>query len=421
MATTKTTAVTKVDSAVFRRRLPEELQIMPYTLRVLEFVGLWGSWNQFPFFVLFMTTGTMVILFPKAFLGIGHSEFAIMAKGIAEFIFEANIYLSALIFSTKRASFVKVVNGLAEFFHEVSNADNDCYDLIRTTNVKIRYFWLFMVLYCATGPIIFCIPSATVTYLRYWDAIGKNLSEPLVYEIPMEQEFYGLDIRKNFIHNQIFLGFSFLAYCASKFFLLVMITTPFIMIKYNSLTYQLVCERIRKLPHLPGGPKPAGSSTSNRTEVNVPDLAEVVRLHRQAYEITQQIEDIVHLPVALEYFTCVMFYCMAMFYISTYIDFSLFNIMVLFLASLMETFGYSYLGSELSEEAAAVGTAIYDLPWYDHSVELQRYYRLIIQRTQRTTGIFGLRFFLVQLTTFANVMQMSYSYFLVLKDVLQQL
>lgn len=86
-----------------------------------------------------------------------------------------------------------------------------------------------------------------------------------------------------------------------------------------------------------------------------------------------------------------------------YIDFSLFNIMVLFLASLMETFGYSYLGSELSEEAAAVGTAIYDLPWYDHSVELQRYYRLIIQRTQRTTGIFGLRFFLVQLTTFANV------------------
>lgn len=141
-----------------------------------------------------------------------------------------------------------------------------------------------MVLYCATGPIIFCIPSATVTYLRYWDAIGKNLSEPLVYEIPMEQEFYGLDIRKNFIHNQIFLGFSFLAYCASKFFLLVMITTPFIMIKYNSLTYQLVCERIRKLPHLPGGPKPAGSSTSNRTEVNVPDLAEVVRLHRQAYE-----------------------------------------------------------------------------------------------------------------------------------------
>ena len=77
--------------------------------------------------------------------------------------------------------------------------------------------------------------------------------------------------------------------------------------------------------------------------------------------------------------------------------------MIVFCVSLMQTFGYSYLGTELAEEAAAVGEAIYDLPWYEHSVELQRYYRLIIQRTQRPTGITGAKLFVVHLVTFASV------------------
>lgn len=102
----------------------------------------------------------------------------------------------------------------------------------------------------------------------------------------------------------------------------------------------------------------------------------------------------------------------------------------------METFGYSYLGSDLTNSADAVGEAVYGLPWYEHSVELQRYYKLIIRRTQKSTCISGIKFFVVELTTFSNVrfvnwlkqslyvlfklqvMNMSYSYYLVLKDVL---
>uniref|UniRef100_A0A8D8F636 Odorant receptor coreceptor n=1 Tax=Culex pipiens TaxID=7175 RepID=A0A8D8F636_CULPI len=103
------------------------------------------------------------------------------------------------------------------------------------------------------------------------------------------------------------------------------------------------------------------------------------------------------------------------------VDLNLVSVLIIFWLSLVQTLGFSYLGSELAEEAAAVGRAIYDLAWYEHPVELQRYYRLIIQRTQRPTGITGAKLFIVRRTTFASMMQMSYSYYLVLKDVLNKL
>ncbi|KAL9692061.1 hypothetical protein quinque_015817 [Culex quinquefasciatus] len=178
---------------------------------------------------------------------------------------------------------------------------------------------------------------------------------------------------------------------------------------YNSLCYRLVAEKIRKLPQ----PTDDGS-----TKVNIGDLKKLVEVHRKAYNVTILIEDICQVPLALEFLTCVIFWCLSMIYISKKIDFNLINVMIIFCLSLIETFGCSFLGSELAEEAEAVGKAIYDLPWYEHSVELQRFYRLIIQRTQRPTGITGVKLFVVQRTTFASVIQMSYSYYLVLQDVL---
>lgn len=115
--------------------------------------------------------------------------------------------------------------------------------------------------------------------------------------------------------------------------------------------------------------------------------------------------------------------------------------MVLFWLSLIETYGYSYLGTELSEDAKAVGHAVYDLPWYEDSAQLQRYYRLMIQRSQQNIGVTAAKFFIVGIEKFGKVfmehpnivdtyidfstlfqvVNLSYSYYLVLKDVLDRL
>ncbi|KAL9708380.1 hypothetical protein quinque_011898 [Culex quinquefasciatus] len=286
--------------ATQRIKLPEELRVMPFNLRFLELVGLWGPRGQLYRFYLPVTFATMVILFPKAVLGIGSSDVTAICKGNAEFVFELAIFVNVTIIAVKRKSLESVIQGLGEIFYEFS--------------------------------------------------------------LPMEQEFYGLHIRKNFTHYHIFVAFSIAAYCICAFLELIKIATTCFIIKYSSLTYRLIATMIKKLPN---------NDKDMQTTVDVEKLKEIVELHRKAYNITNQIEEICQIPLA--------------------------------------------------EEAAAVGQAIFDLSWYEHPVGLQRCYRLIIQRTQRPTGIAGVKLFFVHRTTFASVMQMSYSYYLVLNDVLNKL
>ncbi|KAL9708399.1 hypothetical protein quinque_011917 [Culex quinquefasciatus] len=118
----------------------------------------------------------------------------------------------------------------------------------------------------------------------------------------MEQEFYGLQIRSNFVHYHAFVALSVSAYCVCSYFLIIKACTMFLMIRYSALTYRLVAMRIRKLTRF-------SDAEDQSSAVEVSDLAEVVELHRLAY--------------------------------------NLFNVMVLFWLSLIETFGYSYLGSQL--------------------------------------------------------------------------
>lgn len=137
----------------------------------------------------------------------------------------------------------------------------------------------------------------------------------------------------------------------------------------------------------------------------------------------------VNVPLAMQFLTCILFWCLVMFYASTVsltialdsgsfmgriytlqnVNLNLINVMIPFGLSLIETYGYAYLGSELTAEADAVGQAIYELPWYEASAEFQRYYRLMIQRTQRATGITAVKFFLVGIDKFGRVSRVECS------------
>ncbi|XP_038109911.1 uncharacterized protein LOC6035758 isoform X1 [Culex quinquefasciatus] len=387
-----------------RHRLPSELEVMPFILRAMEFTGLWGSPVQIFRFLAAFGWGTMIILFPKAVLGIGSNRFDEIAKGIGELFFEGNLYGATAIFALKRTAFEQLIDGLREIFHRAMNGphSNDCYDLLLRQNLSINKFLKGFVIYCCFGPSIFCVPSLAASHFRYWTHSG-NQSEPLIFELPMEQEFYGLLVRTNFLHYHIFVLCSLFAYSVCGYFLLVKVSALLLMIQYSSSTYRLVELRIRKM--------------AESKEVTQSELVDIVELHRLAYRCSTLVEQICHLPLALAFLTCILYFCLTLFYLSHNIGFNLVNVMVLFGLTVLETFGYSYLGSKLTEQADEVGAAIYDLPWFEHSVELQRYYRLMLQRVQRPTEITGAKFFVVQLATFGSAVQMSYSYYLVLKDL----
>ncbi|XP_038109910.1 uncharacterized protein LOC6035766 [Culex quinquefasciatus] len=404
-----------MSSPAFVRHLPEELQVMPFSLRIMSLIGVWGSRDRFYRFCIIFSYGIIIVLFPKAVLGIGSSDYGAIAKGIGEFLFEFVIFAFMVIFVTKRRHFEAMIYELTDMFKKVTFREQtrNCTEIIIKQNIQLKKFYNISVMYCGYAAIAYCLPSFCISHWRYWTSKYYNCSNPLIFDLPMEQEFYGLQIRTNFLHYHIFLLLSLLSYCTSSSFTFVKTTTPLFMMKYNTLAYRLVAAKIRELPnHL---------AESKQSEISKSDLIEVVQLHRQAYKVTNLIENICQIPMALQFLTCILFWCLTMFYASTNVNFNLFNVALAFFLSLLETAGYAYLGSELIEAADSVGAAIYDLPWYEDSVEMQRFYRLMIQRTQQRTCVTGVRFFVVELTSFSKVMNMSYSYYLILKDVLNKL
>lgn len=160
--------------------------------------------------------------------------------------------------------------------------------MIFKLNQKMKKVFRFLVIYCIYAPFAFALPSFLISHWRFWSG-----SEPLILELPMEQKyddfitefcnthekpfhrFYGLQIRTNFTHYHIFVGISVAAYCVCAYLELIKVTSTCFMIKYSSLTYRLVAEKIRKLPKK-DGPK---------TKVTVQDLKKVVELHRKAYKL----------------------------------------------------------------------------------------------------------------------------------------
>ncbi|KXJ76837.1 hypothetical protein RP20_CCG008906 [Aedes albopictus] len=371
------------------RSLPSELQIMPFQLRCMELIGLAGPKGRFYRFVLAFGWGTFVILLPKSVLGIGSPRLDAIIKGFAELLFEGNLFIAVASLIPKLPLLKRLLHVLSEIFTQVTHdarSKDQCYELICEQNSKIDKFCKFYFVYCCFGPFVFCIPAMVTSYVRYFGGAGNGTDnadsneteQQLLFELPMEQD---------------------------------------------SLAYRLVAIRIRKLAELPasGQEQNFEEVTDGGDVLKMSMVKEVVDLHKKALEVTDLVEEIINIPIAMQFIACILFWCMTMFYVSTNINFNLFNVMVLFWLSLIETYGYSYLGTELTEEAKTVGQVIYELPWYEDSAQLQRYYRLMIQRTQQNTGVTAAKFFIVGIEKFGKVVNLSYSYYLVLKDVLDSL
>lgn len=170
--------------------LPPELQVMPITLRILERIGFWGSWKLFYRFVILLCYNTAVILVPKVNFGIGTDQFHLIAKGISEFLFVLIGVTVTPIFAFQRSTFEQVVYGLSDIFYKVT-AGNRCDEsnaMIATLNKNLDLFTKFIIFYCKYATVAFCMKSVAISHFRYWTAIVHNTTDPVIFELPTEQE-----------------------------------------------------------------------------------------------------------------------------------------------------------------------------------------------------------------------------------------
>lgn len=170
--------------------LPVELQVMPVALRILERIGFWGSWKPFYRYVVLLCYNFAVILAPKVIFGIGTDSYPLIAKGISEFLFVIIGVTVTPIFAFQRGFFEKVVYGFSDIFYKVTagNRCDESYAMITGLNKKLDLFTKFVISYCIYGTIAFCMKSVVISHWRYWTAIANNSTEPMVFELPTEQE-----------------------------------------------------------------------------------------------------------------------------------------------------------------------------------------------------------------------------------------
>uniref|UniRef100_A0AAG5DF60 Uncharacterized protein n=1 Tax=Anopheles atroparvus TaxID=41427 RepID=A0AAG5DF60_ANOAO len=157
-----------------------------------------------------------------------------------------------------------------------SDDDDRCRRLIIEVNDKIHRFSVAYAKLNACNMLLFNLVPPACNFPRY--LLHRNVSNRTTVEflLPLEQDFYGLDIRRNVAHYTVFCACIIPACCLTT---LILWTKGilFILIRYNTLLYQLVNRRLEEYHRRPSdGPV---AMASLQTRANTRKLAEIVELH----------------------------------------------------------------------------------------------------------------------------------------------
>lgn len=98
--------------------LPPELQIMSFQLRLMKLIGLVGPKGHIHRFFLAFGWATFVILFPKTVLGFGSTRFDAITKGLAELLFEGNLFIVIVALVLKLPLFKRMVHLISYFIRQ---------------------------------------------------------------------------------------------------------------------------------------------------------------------------------------------------------------------------------------------------------------------------------------------------------------
>lgn len=195
--------------------------------------------------------------------------------------------------------------------------------------------------------LLFNLVPPACNYPYYLLQRGSNRT--VEFMLPLAQDFYGLDIHRNVAHYSVFCA-SIIPACCFTTLILWTKGILFILIRYNTLLYQLVN---RRLEEFRSSPKKVPMSTEQKKQ----KLAQIVELHYAAIECNKLLDSIMSLILLIQFVSCVLMLCLMMYYISRNPNMNVVNVVVLFLSIMIEMMCFSYLGNQLTEEVQLHTTA----------------------------------------------------------------
>uniref|UniRef100_A0A182NZA1 Uncharacterized protein n=1 Tax=Anopheles dirus TaxID=7168 RepID=A0A182NZA1_9DIPT len=383
----------------------DDFTVLPLGLRLLKYSGLWGDPRRKRSFVLMLFGTILFLIVPKIVLGTGSDSFDSFARSTAEIIFCNNNYLMMIIFAGRRKPFEQLIVAVQQLFDKHRSCHTPTSEFVVTVNRQImRYSRLYIAIQ-GVYFLIFNLLPPIVTYRAYFTATnGTNVT----FLLPIESRFFFMDIRHSIVDYTIFTLLACPAFLFTAY-LTVLKGLVFIgVIAYNTLQYQIVSRRVQELRGLHHQTNPV---RYNRR------LAEIIDLHSVATECTKLLDSVLNLILLVQFTNTVLMCCLFLFYISKNFNSGAINVLLLFLALTVENFCFSYFGTRLSAENLAVADAVYHTAWYKCPPSFQKQLQQMIRHAYKTRGVTVGKFYIVDVSSFGQLLKMIFSYYVILKEL----
>ncbi|XP_053690903.1 odorant receptor 49b-like [Sabethes cyaneus] len=382
------------------RAFSSKRPVLRLGLKMLQLISLWGDSHRFKYtyaLLLAFIAGTWLI--PKIFLGSGKEGFESFLRNIAELIFLSENVITLGCFVLRVRSFGRLVDVLERIFlrrwpdplqSEIESINRELDKASKSYIVYLFSMWVFFVV----SPILF-----TVAKILLWDETERG-----DFVLHNETQFYWFDARRNILHYCIFAAFCCMASSCSAYIITLKGALFQVIIRYGYKLFELVTKRITTLARF------------ERVEDRRAELHEIIQLHQMTLEYLGHLESTMSFILLNQTLSCLLVWCLMLFYVSSNFGLDAANVMILFIVLLVEMLVYCKNGTILSEKAAQVANAIYVYDWYKDPIDMQRKVMLMIERAQKPAGITAAGFYYVNIQRFGATAQATYSYYLILKN-----
>lgn len=213
-------------------------------------------------------------------------------------------------------------------------------------------------------------------------------------------------------------------------------------IKTTCLLFQTTAMQIREL----------------KDNISQAQLSVVIKSHRDTLLCAQYLQEALNLSLLFQLTFCSLIWCLMMFYILLMVragsclnhdltktslisfqgfDSRILNVLILLLIVTVETYTYCTLGTQLTDKVRntqpdadkanvifllqlkgeEILMALQQLAWYDQSISIQKQLLFMIRRSQKPIILSAGKIFYANVLQFSEMVQKSYSFYLVLKNV----
>ncbi|XP_035796196.1 odorant receptor 63a-like [Anopheles albimanus] len=261
----------------------------------------------------------------------------------------------------------------------------------------MSYCWYVVI----TAIFYWLAPCATTFHAILSETASGNTSlESVSFSLIQEESFYWINNRHSVSGYAIFNIFMLALMWISGYSNASKLSTLLSSIKYCSTLFRVLHMQIQQLDQVP----------NKKLDYA---LRDVLQQHIRTLRCAELLNVSLRPVMALQFVVCIATWCLGILYILVAVshfsfglvqptrdhlslslitaqglsDVNEVNVMLLIANITFETFGYCYLGTELSSQAASIASAAYQIRWERYTIKQQKILQMVIMRGQRRSQI----------------------------------